>query len=221
MTVEPANASIPTPVTEAQRAVLYALRRRGEATTEQLAEKLGMSVSGVRQHLATLTERRLVASSDRPRAPGRRGRTERTHHLTDRAEPLFPKAYGELTNQILGYLPPQAVAEVFEQRRNDRIAGAVRRIATEETFAGRVEQLAGILDEDGYLASFEPDGTGGFLVTEHNCAILTVARDYPHACSSEIEFIRAALPDATVDRLTHMVAGAHSCTYAIRPVSGG
>ena len=221
MTVESADVSIPTPITEAQRAVLYALRRRGEATSEQLAEKLGMTVSGVRQHLANLTERGLVASADRPRQPGRRGRTERVHHLTDRAEPLFPKAYGELTNQILGYLPPAAVTEVFDQRRDERIAGAVRRLAGKETFAARVEELAGILDEDGYLAAFEPDGSDGFLVTEHNCAILTVARNYPHACASEIEFIRAALPDATVERLTHMVAGAHSCTYAIRPVPEG
>lgn len=216
--MEPANATIPTPITEAQRTVLYALRRRGEATAEQLAEKLGMTVSGVRQHLATLIDRGLVDSADRPRTPGRRGRTEQIHHLTDRAEPLFPKAYGELTNQILGYLEPEAVAELFAQRRNDRIAAAECRLSGKADFAGRVEELATILDEDGYLASFEADGTGGFLVTEHNCAILTVARDHSHACSSEIEFIRAALPDATVERLTHMVAGAHSCSYAIRPV---
>jgi len=43
-----------------------------------------------------------------------------------------------------------------------------------------------------------------------------VAREHPHACSSEIEFIRAVLPEAEVERTTHMVTGAHSCTYEIR-----
>jgi predicted ArsR family transcriptional regulator len=52
-------------------------------------------------------------------------------------------------------------------------------------------------------------------VTEHNCAILWVASEHPHACSSEIEFIRAVLPDASVERTTHMASGAHSCTYEI------
>ena len=210
------SARAPQPVTEAQRAVLYALRRRGEATTEALAEGLGMSVSGARQHLSTLTEIGLVASTTIPRTPGQRGRAERSHHLTAEAEPLFPKAYGELTNQLLGYLPPEAVEAAFEHRRDDRIVAAEARLAPRRTFAGRVEELAGILDDDGYLASFERVGRDRFLVTEHNCAILSVARAHPHACSSEIEFIRAALPDADVERITHMVAGAHSCTYEIR-----
>ncbi len=213
MTVVPPTT--PQAVTDAQRAVLYALRRRGEATTEQLATALGMTMSGVRQHLATLTEDGLVTSVPVPRRPGQRGRVEQNHHLTAAAEPLFPKAYGELTNQLLGYLEPAAVAVMFGRRRDDRIAAAEVRLAAHRGFAARVEELARILDEDGYLASFEPAGRDRFLVTEHNCAILSVAREHPHACSSEIEFIRAALPDAEVERTTHMVAGAHSCTYEI------
>lgn len=206
----------PPAVTEAQRAVLYAIRRRGEVTVEQLAEGLGMTVSGVRQHLATLTDAGLVASADAPRRPGQKGRPEKTHHLTAAAEPLFPKAYGELTNQLLGYLPDDALASVFAHRRDDRIEAARSRMAGRRGFAGRVRELATILDEDGYLASFEQVTRDTFLVTEHNCAILAVASKHPHACSSEIEFIRATLPDADVERVTHMVSGGHSCSYEIR-----
>ena len=99
-------------------------------------------------------------------------------------------------------------ATTASPRRRDRLA-------RHRSFAARVRELAAILDEDGYLASFEPVGRNRFRVTEHNCAILAVALEHPHACSSEIEFIRAALPDAEVERTTHMVAGAHSCTYEI------
>lgn len=205
----------PPAVSEAQRAVLYAVRRRGEATSEQLADSLGMTISGVRQHLAALTEMGLVASTEQPRRPGQRGRLTRLHHLTEAAEPLFPKAYGELTNQLLGYLDEDAVATVFIRRRDDRIAAARRRLEPLATFDDRVREIARILDEDGYLASFDALGDDRFLVTEHNCAILSVAREHPHACSSEIEFLRAALPDADIERTTHMVAGAHACTYEI------
>ncbi len=211
------GVSVPPPaVSEAQRAVLYAIRRRGEVTVDQLADVLGMTVSGVRQHLAALTDDGLVASTEVPRRPGQKGRLERTHHLTAAADPLFPKAYGELTNQLLGYLPPDALASVFAQRRDDRIAAAQQRLGAHRSFAGRVRELATILDEDGYLASFEQVNRDLFLVTEHNCAILAVASKHPHACSSEIEFIRAALPEADVERVTHMVSGAHSCSYEIR-----
>jgi DeoR family suf operon transcriptional repressor len=35
------------------------------------------------------------------------------------------------------------------------------------------------------------------------------------ACSTEIEFLREALPEAKVDRVAHMMAGAHVCRYEI------
>jgi predicted ArsR family transcriptional regulator len=206
----------PPPVTAAQRAVLYAIRRRGGITVDQLAQALDITRSGARQHLAALSEAGLVEAGEPVREPGRRGRPEVVHHLTPVAEPLFPKAYGELTNQILGYLAPEAVDEVFERRRDERIAAASRRVSAHRTFPRRVAELAAILDEDGYLATFERVDDRTFLVTEHNCAILAVATEHPHACSSEIEFIRAVLPDADVERTTHMVQGAHACTYEIR-----
>ena len=80
-----------------------------------------------------------------------------------------------------------------------------------------MEELARILDEDGYLADFQPSPDGdGFLITEHNCAILGVARRYGQACSSEIGFLREALPEAKIERIQHMIAGAHSCAYEVK-----
>lgn len=215
METRPDRQVAPEPFTDAQRSVLYAVRRRGEATVEQVADALDISVSGARQHLAALTEAGFVTSAPAARPAGKRGRGEKVHRLTEVAEPLFPKAYGELTNQILGYLPAEAVTEVFVRRRDDRIASGRDRVARHRGFAARVREVATILDEDGYLASFEQEGPDRFRVTEHNCAILSVAREHPHACSSEIEFIRALLPEAVVERTMHMTAGDHSCSYEI------
>ena len=47
--------------------------------------------------------------------------------------------------------------------------------------------------------------------------IRAVALRYGQACTSEIDFIRAVLPEATVERILHMVAGAPRCAYEIRP----
>ena len=104
---------------------------------------------------------------------------------------------------------------LFERRRRRRVDGARERLVGRD-FAGKVEELARILDEDGYLADFQAQPDGTFLITEHNCAILGVARRYGQACSSEIGFLREALPEASIERIQHMIAGAHSCAYEVK-----
>jgi len=200
--------------------LLLALKQAGEAGADELAEILAVTVSAVRQQLDGLMAEGLVAS--RPQARGR-GRPTHLYSLTRAAEPLFPKAYGGLTNELLGYVgdtDPALVDELFDRRRQRRYEGARDRLAPlGPDFEARVAELARILDEDGYLAGFEalPDGT--FRIVEHNCAVLDVAERYGQACSSEIAFLRQALPDARIERVSHMIAGAHSCAYSVVPES--
>ena len=139
---------------------------------------------------------------------------------TPAAEMLFPKRYGDLTTELLGYLggpDSDEVTELFEHRRRRRLVGAQRRLA-EMTLAEQVGELTRILDEDGYLADVERLEGGGWLITEHNCAILSVATGFRQACSSEIAFIRDALPGARVERVAHLMDGAHVCAYEVHPL---
>jgi DeoR family transcriptional regulator, suf operon transcriptional repressor len=210
------GVSVAPPVSAAQRNVLYAVRRRGEATVADVAEMLDMTASGARQHLSGLAEAGLLEAGDAARAPGQQGRSERCYRVAADAEALFPRAYGELTNQLLGYLPSGAVARAFQHRRDDRIEAARDRLAAKRSFAAKVRELAKILDEDGYMAAPEELPDGSFRIAERNCAIFAVAREHPLACSTELEFLRAALPEADIERITHMIAGAHACCYEIR-----
>jgi DeoR family suf operon transcriptional repressor len=209
------------PLPEGRRAVLYALRRRGQATAEDLAAALDMTVSGARQHLSALVEDGLAESTELPREEGQRGRPRLEYMVTDRADTLFPKAYGELTNELLGYVSDadaSLVDQIFARRRDERVRNAELRLAPKQTLKSKVEELTRILDEDGYLASVEKI-RGGFRIVEHNCAILTVARKYGQACTSEIDFIRTVLPGATVERVSHILDGAHHCAYEVRPTA--
>ncbi|MDQ4099447.1 MAG: transcriptional regulator, partial [Chloroflexota bacterium] len=99
-----------------------------------------------------------------------------------------------------------------------RLAGARARTAR-LPFREQVAVVATILDEDGYLADFKERDDGTFVITEHNCAVLAVAQRYQHACRSEIDFLRAALPEADVIRIAHRLNGAHVCAYEVRPKS--
>jgi len=208
----PAVARLPA----GRRELLVSLKRLGQATAEELAAELGVTVSAVRQVLGALEGQGLVVHAvERVE----RGRPRHLYHLTDAGDSLFPRRYGDLTNEVLGYvseIDPGLLEELFEKRRRRRVANARARLLQDD-FEGRVRELTRILEEDGYLADVVPAPSGGFLVSEHNCAILDVARRYGHACTAEISFLREALPDAEVDRVAHIIDGAHVCAYAIRP----
>ena len=202
-----------------QRAVLYAVRRRGEATAEQVAEQLEITVSGARQHLTALARDGLVESAELPSPAGRRGRRTLVYSATAAADGYFPKAYGELTNELLGYVADtdrELLDQLFAKRREARIDNARARLTSKRTLGAKVAELTRILDEDGYLASWEKVAPGVFRIVEHNCAIWAVAERYGQACVSELEFIRTVLDGADVERVQHMVAGARRCAYEVR-----
>jgi DeoR family suf operon transcriptional repressor len=214
------RSRVAPPLPEGRRTVLYTLRRRGQATAEDIAAHLDMTVSGARQHLSALVDDGLAEATEIPRPAGHRGRPQLEYTVTDRADSLFPKAYGELTNELLGYMSESdstLVDQLFARRRDERVRNAQARLADRATLPAQVEELTRILDEDGYLATAEPM-EGGFRIVEHNCAILAVARKYGQACTSEIDFIRTVLPGATVERVSHILDGAHHCAYEVRPL---
>jgi DeoR family suf operon transcriptional repressor len=201
-----------------RRAILLGLKTRGEARADELARDLGITASAVRQHLAGLVSKGFVEHREVKGAPGR---PKHVFSLTPAAEPLFPKRYSDLTNEVLAIVEdesPELLDRVFERRRDTRVANARPRLdAAGPTLEGRVAELAAILDDDGYLAQWERLDDGTFRITEHNCAVLGVAQRYGQACSTEIEFLRTLLPDATVERTHHILAGAHRCAYLVAP----
>jgi DeoR family transcriptional regulator, suf operon transcriptional repressor len=199
-----------------RRAVLVTLKRHGVMRAGELAEELGITVAAVRQQLGRLTEDGLVTHTADPAG---RGRPAHHYELSQAAEALFPKRYGDLTTELLGYLGgPESpeVSRLFEQRRRRRLRDAKARLEGLE-LDEQVAELTRILDEDGYLADVERLPGGGFRITEHNCAILSVATGFRQACSSELAFIRDALPAGKVERVAHLMDGAHVCSYEVRP----
>ena len=205
-------ASLPT----TRRAVLLALKRSGPLTAHELSGRLGLTVAAIRQQLTRLGDDGLVAHRPDPKG---RGRPVHRYEMTPAAESLFPKRYGDLTTELLGYLggpDSEEVSSLFDRRRQRRLDGARARLG-DASLEDQVAELTRILDEDGYLADVERLEGGGWRITEHNCAILTVASGFGQACSSELSFIQEALPDATVVRVAHLIDGAHVCAYEVQP----
>ena len=213
------GVSVAPPIPVGRRAVLYAVRRIGDATVEQVAASLGITASGARQHLTALADHGLVDAVEIRQDQPRRGRPRLTYHVSELGDLLFPKAYGALTNELLGYVAESgadAIDRLFERRRDHRVGNATARLEHHHTLAAKVAELTAILDEDGYLASWEQLSRDHFLIVEHNCAIAAVAWTYRQACSSELEFIRAVLPDTEITRVSHMANGDRRCAYDVR-----
>ena len=222
----PARRGVPVapPIPAGRRAVLYAVRRMGDATVEAVAADVGITVSGARQHLSALAEHGLVTAVEVRRESPRRGRPRLTYHVSELGDLVFPKAYGALTNELLGYVAeadPTAVDRLFHRRRDHRVAAARRRLRPHRSLPGKIAELTAVLDEDGYLASWEQLDRDRFVIVEHNCAIAAVAGSYRQACASELEFIRAVLPEAEVTRVSHIASGDRRCAYSIQRLRRG
>ncbi|HET7092436.1 MAG TPA: winged helix-turn-helix transcriptional regulator [Thermomicrobiales bacterium] len=207
-----ALASLP----ESRRRILEHVKRHGESVADAIAGELGVTTSGVRQHLTALERDGWLAHRV---ARGGAGRPKHLFALTPAGDALFPRAYAELTNELLDYVEdedPALLTRIFDRRAARRLQ-RTRARAAGLPFADRVRVVAEVLDEDGYLADFAPANDGGFVITEHNCAVLAVAARHRHACSSELAYLQAALPDAEVRRIAHRLNGGHVCAYLVRP----
>ena len=205
-----ANAA-PSPT---QRRVLASLKRRGEATADELADALEISPSAVRQHLGALRAAGLIQARQ---VRGSRGRPADRYRATERTETMFV-GDDDLSIELLAHVEeedPELVTRVFERRRRHLVDAARDRLDG-DTIERRIAQVTELMDAQGYLCDYEEVANGHYRINLHNCAIWSVARRFRQACASELEFLRGVLPDAAVERVTHKTAGAHTCAYDIR-----
>jgi predicted ArsR family transcriptional regulator len=208
-----------------RRAILVALRRDGPLSPDELVARLGISRTAVLQQLRGLESNGLV---ERRAVRHGVGRPRHLYEVTPAAQSAFPASYDRLSEGLLHAVAAVGgkalLDEVFRTRRAMLAASARGRLQAEgladAPLADRVEALARIQDELGYLASAErcsgPDGqpNGTIRLREHNCAIYAIATEHPDACRCEIGWFRDVL-GARVVRESHIAAGARSCTYRI------
>ena len=203
-----------------KRKILERLKR-ADATAGDLARALDMTEAGVRQHLDALAEHGLVASRARP--SGTRGRPPTAWTLTDLAQDLFPDRHDDLTVDLIAAvrsaLGEQGLQRVIDARAETQRAAYVRAVPRRGALRARVEALARVRSEEGYLAEVvdDPDGRGVLLV-EHHCPICTAAVACAGLCSSELELFRAVLgAGVRVERTQHLLAGDRRCAYRVTP----
>ncbi|MBM4437517.1 MAG: ArsR family transcriptional regulator [Actinobacteria bacterium] len=200
-----------------RQAILRLLKERGALGAAEIADVLGTGTSAVRPHADALVSGGLVAVEV---IRGSMGRPRHTYRLTAKGNETFERRYDELAlavmRGVLEFGGDDLLARIFERREEELLARYQERVRG-LPFEARMRALAAILDECGYMVDLEATPEG-YLVTERNCPVAQIAHQTPHACASELRFIRA-LAAAEVEQLEISPGGSH-CQYSIRAAHG-
>ena len=206
---------------EGRRAVLYALRRRGQASADDIARQLDMTVSGA--PTSERAGRRGIRGSGRAAAArgSTRPRAARVHGHRQGRRPVpegLRRAHQRAARlRVGGRRGPHRHAVRTPPRRADPQRDHPAREVPDPEGEGRrahAHPRRRRLPRDVRSTS----SPGVFRIVEHNCAIWAVAQRYGQACSSELDFIRRAAR-ADVERVQHMVAGARTAPTRCAPVN--
>ena len=200
-----------------RRAIVHLLKQEGALDAQTLATRLHLSAMAVRQHLYALQDEHLVTYHEVPRPVGR---PAKLWQLTPAADRLFPEAYAELTVSLLTSVTEAFGAAGLERlldvRTRQQIAAYGQQMADQDTLRQRVETLAAMRTDEGYMAEVQAQADGSFLLIEKHCPICVAALACTGLCGKELEVFRAVLgQDVIVERTEHMVVGARRCAYRV------
>ena len=200
-----------------RRAITKLLKTEGPIGSAQLAERLGLTAMAVRQHLYALQREGLVSAEARPVPIGRPAKFWR---LTREADRLFPEAYAELSVALIDSVKDAFGDEGLERVLTSRCARQRmdygKRIRPGDSLKRKLEQLAKVRTEEGYMAEVRREEEGSYLLIENHCPICAAANACQGFCATELDLFRSVLgPGVTVERAEHIISGDHRCVYRV------
>jgi predicted ArsR family transcriptional regulator len=200
-----------------RRAITKLLKTEGPIGSAQLAERLGLTAMAVRQHLYALQREGLVSAEERPVPIGRPAKFWR---LTREADRLFPEAYAELSVALIDSVKDAFGDEGLERVLTSRCARQRmdygKRIRPGDSLKRKLEELAKVRTEEGYMAEVRAEGEGSYLLIENHCPICAAANACQGFCATELDLFRSVLgPGVTVERAEHIISGDHRCVYRV------
>ena len=194
--------------------VLELLRRKGRSSAETIANDLGVTPNAVRQHLTNLEREGLVVSQ--PERSGR-GRPSLLFVLTERADAVFPKRYGQLATMVLQEVQemggPDALDELFA-RVAARHANAIERDLVGLDFDEKLRRVVAWIGRAGTLVE-QTEGPDGVHVTIHNCPFRNTALKFPQVCSITPQLI-SRLTDAAISQSDSIHRHDPYCSFVVQ-----
>lgn len=196
--------------------ILEYLQRHGRGTVKDLGALLGLTSTGIRQHLTVLERDGLVEAREER---GRVGRPTLVYSLTEEADELFPKTYDLLATLLL----EEVRSSEGKEKLHHILQNVARRLAAPylgrvsgKPIEDRVRLTAGVLEEQGCIADWSRGDDGDYFIDEYTCPFPKIAESDRSVCALHVEFVRTLTGGDT--RLTHsLMRGERTCTYRVRP----
>ncbi|MEX0963575.1 MAG: metalloregulator ArsR/SmtB family transcription factor [Pseudohongiellaceae bacterium] len=201
-----------------QDRILHRLKTRGPQSVKILAKQLDMTTMGVRQHLADLASKGLVAQTQEERQT--RGRPVHLWKLSGAGHGRFPDSHSQTTLELIDVIRSSLGDAGLNQlidERSAKIEAAYKQRLQQAApeLQQQIECLAELRSEEGYMAEVRllPDG---WMLIENHCPICSAATSCQQFCKSELDiFSRLFENRATVARTDHLLSGARRCAYKI------
>src|SRR5215468_3015701 len=205
-----------------RRAIVKLLKTEGALDSTRLAKKLRVTPMAVRQHLYALQKEKMVNAEERP-VP--LGRPAKFWKLTRDADRLFPDAYAELSVALLDAVGetfgPSGVDRLLQTRLARQKRDYAARIDRDAPLGKKLQQLAKVRSDEGYMAEVHPAGPHAFVFLENHCPICAAATACQGLCATEIELFQSALcPGIEISRTEHIINGERRCAYRVSDRKG-
>jgi len=196
--------------------ILFLLKTRGPQTAAALAKALRITPMGVRQHLARLARENYVIHADVRNGVGR---PKRHWRLTRKSDAHFPDSHAQMTVELLAAMRTvfgdPGLERLIAEREREMLAKYTQETRGAKTVADRVRKLAKLRTEEGYMAECHRASDGSVLLVENHCPICAAAQTCQSFCRSELDIFRRLIPEASIERVDHILAGARRCAYRI------
>ncbi len=203
--------------------LLQILKTGGARDAAGLAAAFGLTDMAVRKHLYDLQDRGMVDYAHEARPVGR---PAKLWSLTAAADGYFPSGYADLAVHLIAAVTEAFGADTMSALLAARAGGQIKAyraaMAGKTGLEARLETLARVRSDEGYMAEVatEPDGT--LLLIENHCPIRGAAAACGGICANELEVFQASLgDDVEIVRRDHILAGARRCAYRVTPGTGG
>jgi len=196
-----------------RRQILDFLRRHGKGSVRDLGDLLGLTSTGIRQHLTILERDGLIQGHEER---GRVGRPALVYSLTVLGDALYPKKYATLASLLLEEVRldrgDDGVRELLQRAADRKAQPYLGRMAGMDLPA-RVAEAARIIEGEGCLVStsFEDET---YVLNRLTCPYPDVARAHRDLCYLDSQFLGRLL-ETLVYLEKCLIQGDESCSYRV------
>lgn len=147
-----------------------------------------------------------------------RGRPRRAFKLNAAGHARFPDRHADVTVELI-----ENVRTLFGEAGLEKLilARETQQLVRYPDLSGqgleqKMERLAEIRTDEGYMARVESGATGDFLFIEDHCPICAAAAKCRGFCRSEMAIFESVLgSDVKITREEHALSGSRRCAYRI------